>query len=452
MQEQGFDVLMRIVGINVLHTRIRTLACERLLEIADGPVQSADAALQMALNLLASGDGDRSGAQASRVDDLLDLARVALPGTHREPLLLATEANQLLRKGQFKAAQDQYRKALGVCSSWGCGRLRGEIARDLLALEVADAALPTEEHSAAGKYYRNMVAFGMFETVAPSLEDAALLAYDYFWKVLFKPYRDAPNIKAPQRVRSEELLSQLASAVMRDSAFNTQAWLDQNRKVLSRQRLRDVRGDSALTFLLKFMANLRDVAPLEIIERMRSFLLTLIAAWPEQINMKDFKAQTALMLAANDGEVSIVRRLLAGGADVDVQDYLGRTALHAAVTGDSPECVQLVLAEGPNIQNTTFVESQSALHTAVRIGNVSVVSALAQALPDLLTSTNVNGDTPEAEAQRVLDHYDQYCSMMARQTSRKPATRSAMMAIVALLQSLDLASVDGRLLSAHANV
>lgn len=227
------------------------MACERLLEVAEGPAQKGDAALQMALNLLASDDPDRSAARASRVDELLSLARDALSGTHHEPLLLATEAKQLLLKGLLKAAQGQYRRALAACSDWGCGRLRGEIARDLLALEVADAALPTEEHTAVSKYYRNMLAFGMFDAEAPSLEDTAIWAYEYFWKDLFKPYRDAPSIKAPQTVKSQARLQQLTLTIKRGDEFDAQAWLDQHRKALSKQRLRDVRGDSALTFLFK---------------------------------------------------------------------------------------------------------------------------------------------------------------------------------------------------------
>jgi len=276
--------------------------------------------LSPSLNLLASEERDRSAEMASRVDELLDLARVALLGTHLEPLLLATEAKQLLRKGRFKEAQGQYREALAACSNWGCGRLRGEIAQDLLALEVADAALPTEDHTAVAKYYRNMLAFGVFEAEPPGLEDTAISAYDYFWKDLFKPYRNAPSIKAAQTVKSEELLRQLIDGIMLDGDLDTKGWLVQQRKLLSKQRLRDVRGDSVLTCLLKFLAKLRTTAPAEPVERMRLFLFALIAAWPEQIHMSDFKAQTALMLAANDGELQIVRGLLSAGPDVDVQD------------------------------------------------------------------------------------------------------------------------------------
>jgi hypothetical protein len=436
LQEQGFDVLRRVISVGNLSPRARALACERLQEVANSPEQSAEAALQRALNLLASQDVVRSASLASQVDGLLQLANDSLQGSHHEPLLLATRAKQLLYRGLLKDAQAQYRKALAASSTWSCGRLRGEIARDLLAIEVADAALPTEEHSSAGKYYRNMVAFGMFKATPPGLEDTAIRAHDYFWKDLFKPYRDAPDIKSPHTVKCQDLLLELAREIVRNDGFNAQAWLDENRKALSKQRLRDVRGDSVLTFFLKSLAEMRNAAPPEPLARMHSFLLTLIAAWPEQVKISDYKAQSPLMLAANDGEIEIVRGLLAGGADLDAQDYLGRTPLHAAISGDSRPCIELLLAAGPDIKRLTFGENQSVLHTAIRIGNVPVIRLLAGALPDLLFATNLNGDSPIDEAQSLLEHYDQFCSMMANQSSRPPATREALAEVIAMLKQL----------------
>lgn len=434
LQQQGFDVLRRLISMENLPPRARALACERMLEVADSPEQKGEASLQQALNLLSSRDVARSDALASEVDRLLQLADDALEGTHHAPLLLATQAKQLLCKGMLKDAQSKYRKALEACSIWSCGMLRGEIARDLLAIEVADSALPTEEHSSAAKYYRNMMAFGMFEATPPRLEDTAIWAHDYFWTDLFKPYQDTPDIKSPQVVKREHLLLELARDIFRNDGFDTNAWLDRNRKAMSKKRLQDVRGDSVLTFFLKLLAAMRNAAPPEPVARMRSFLLTLISAWPEQVNISDFKAQSPLMLAANDGEVEIARCLLAGGADVNAQDFLGRSPLHAAIAGDSLPCVQLLVTVKPDIELRTRDEGQTVLHTAIRIGNLAVIKLLARVYPDLLSTTNLNGDSPIGEAQELLNHYDHFCAMMASQSRRPPATRAALLKAVAMLK------------------
>lgn len=436
LQDQSFDVLQRVIGVDSMPARARSMATELLQKVAKTSEQKAVAALQLARNLIASQEKHLFSVDASHVDDLLDVASGTMSGTHHAPLLLATQGKHLLCKGHLVEAKGRYRMALDACSNWGCGQLRGEIARDLLAIEVADTALPTEEHSPAAKYYRNMIAFGMFEATPPRLEDTAKWAHDYFWRKLFKPYRDSAGIRSPLTIKSQELLLQLSREIVRDSGFHGQAWLDKNRKVLSKQRLRDVRGDSVLTFLLKFLSAMRKTAPTDPYARLRSFTLMLITAWPEQVNMSDFKAQTPLMLASNGGEAEIVRKLLAGGAGANEQDYLGRTPLHAAITGDSLMCVELLLAAEPDIRMTTFDEGQSYLHTAIRIGNVSVITALALALPDLLSATNVYGNTPVAEALSILEHYDRYCSMMASLSGRSPASRAVLTEIVALLKHL----------------
>ena len=41
----------------------------------------------------------------------------------------------------------------------------------------------------------------------------------------------------------------------------------------------------------------------------------LLAEWPEQANLADFKGQTPLMLAANEGDAELVHLLLEAGAD-----------------------------------------------------------------------------------------------------------------------------------------
>ena len=60
-------------------------------------------------------------------------------------------------------------------------------------------------------------------------------------------------------------------------------------------------------------------------------------------------AQNALCQAAAIGDVSEIHRLLAVGADIDLPDYDGRTALHLAVTEKHRAAVQVLLQEGAKI-------------------------------------------------------------------------------------------------------
>ena len=65
---------------------------------------------------------------------------------------------------------------------------------------------------------------------------------------------------------------------------------------------------------------------------MRRAISFIIEAWPSQAGVADIKGQTPLMLAASEGDAELVN-LLAPVSDINAQDYLGKTALHAAVSG-----------------------------------------------------------------------------------------------------------------------
>jgi len=434
MQDQSFDVLRCIIHVQGAPERVRQLACERLVEVAATTDERAEAALQMAINLLSRDVRQRPADAERQVDELLAQARTALDGGRHEALLWNAEAKQLLFKGRLKDAKARYRDALEACSSWGCGRLRGEIARDLLALEVADAQLPPGENTAVDKYYRNMVAFGMFEGEPVSLEDTAVWAHGYFWDDLYRPYRHAPSIRRPEAVDARKALTDLAAQLSTDEPINFPAWLANQRKAFERQRPADVRGDSVLTSFLKVLPHFVAAGKGHTSGRIRDFLRALIEAWPDQVGLSDFKGQTPLMLAAADGEAELVGHLLAAGAPVDAQDYLGRTALHAAVTGRSPACVQQLLAAGPDAGKVTFDESQSVLHTAVRVGDAGIARQIVRALPQLRDRLNVHGRTPAQELQHLVEHHAEFARVMLENPRLAPSI-SALREVADLLRT-----------------
>src|SRR3546814_6968971 len=138
-----------------------------------------------------------------------------------------------------------------------------------------------------------------------------------------------------------------------------QNWLKAHEKKINKN-LKDARRNSILMVWMKLFPLLRS----DIRANMSTCIGVLLDAWPAQARIADFKGQTPLMLAADGGDTELVR-LLAPLSDVDAQDYLGRTAMHAAASGRSPDCVQLILERQPHVADKLAdAEKNTALHTA----------------------------------------------------------------------------------------
>jgi hypothetical protein len=68
------------------------------------------------------------------------------------------------------------------------------------------------------------------------------------------------------------------------------------------------------------------------------------------INARNSSKQTALMLAAMRNDFDALRALLSHGADVNLQDKYGKTALHNAIAGKAkPEIFAALIAAGANV-------------------------------------------------------------------------------------------------------
>jgi tRNA A-37 threonylcarbamoyl transferase component Bud32 len=75
-------------------------------------------------------------------------------------------------------------------------------------------------------------------------------------------------------------------------------------------------------------------------------VVRVLLAWGAEIHDKDKGGQTALMKAAANGQTAVVRLLLAGGAEVNEKDKEGQTALALAKAAGHSEIVGLVEAAG----------------------------------------------------------------------------------------------------------
>ena len=85
--------------------------------------------------------------------------------------------------------------------------------------------------------------------------------------------------------------------------------------------------------------------------------------------------ETPLILAASFGNKNIVKMLLENGADVNLGNNIGATALHFASEHGHREVVELLLGNGANI-NLADKEGATALHTASEEGYEKVVALL----------------------------------------------------------------------------
>ncbi|CBN77903.1 Ankyrin [Ectocarpus siliculosus] len=93
------------------------------------------------------------------------------------------------------------------------------------------------------------------------------------------------------------------------------------------------------------------------------------------VMLKDDFRDTALHLSACQGEVGIVKLLLARGADVHAQNNLGSTPLNRAAVAGRTEVVELLLDAGANLEHQDDI-SGTSLHGAARRNHCSTVRLL----------------------------------------------------------------------------
>jgi ankyrin repeat protein len=97
-----------------------------------------------------------------------------------------------------------------------------------------------------------------------------------------------------------------------------------------------------------------------------------------------------LHIAAYEGDVERVKKLLEKGANPNIQDEVGRTPLRNAAFKGHVDVVKLLLEHGadPNIQNEY---GDTPLHMAVYWGRVDVVKLLLEYGADPTVRTRTGG-------------------------------------------------------------
>jgi ankyrin repeat protein len=113
----------------------------------------------------------------------------------------------------------------------------------------------------------------------------------------------------------------------------------------------------------------------------------------EDIHETDSEKWTALHVACANGNIALVKQLIAYKAQLDAVTNKGQTALHLAVYCGSTECVMELLKHKVNIRVSTFTEKQTPLHMACERGFARITQLLIQAGADV-NARNILGRTP----------------------------------------------------------
>ncbi|NWX52724.1 ASB3 protein, partial [Steatornis caripensis] len=93
---------------------------------------------------------------------------------------------------------------------------------------------------------------------------------------------------------------------------------------------------------------------------------------------------SAVGLAAREGNVKMLRKLIQQGYSIDVADNRGWVPIHEAAAHDSSECLRLLVCAAPSddyINSKTF-EGMCALHLSARHGSLESVRVLVEAGAD----------------------------------------------------------------------
>lgn len=148
-------------------------------------------------------------------------------------------------------------------------------------------------------------------------------------------------------------------------------------------------GDTVSSLLSSLMENKLEIESGPTIEKIvreaakgnTQVVLEFMKAHPHLVNGK-LNNKTCLQVASHQGHVVLVTALLNLGADYNLPDDEGDTALHYAAFGNQAGVISVLLSSGAN-PNTVNNSRCSPLHVAVSKQHLSCVKALLKASPNV---------------------------------------------------------------------
>jgi hypothetical protein len=104
-------------------------------------------------------------------------------------------------------------------------------------------------------------------------------------------------------------------------------------------------------------------------------LLDMLVSYGSDIDSRNGRKETALIIAVKNGRADIVAWLIKHGADIEAKDIYSNNALHHSAYQERADIARILLPYVVNIDDRTS-HGRTALHTAALRGHNSVVRAL----------------------------------------------------------------------------
>lgn len=443
----SFEVLREFARLPGTSPKLMSLTCKRMRELAVTPTQQVEAVVVELEAMMRLPPKQRLPYMQQKVEALLNEAQANSTGyTAWEAPLLRLQARHKLMQNDFSGAEKDAKAAFKACSERGYGWLIGQIAEEAWAIEIKqNGYIPNKQQP----YYHAMLRYGMFPHGPMSMEDTATRCEE-FWSKLYQPYAGIETEPTLSQNQGEKIISDTFELIHHANWPELNKWFKQNAKHFRKHKMKDARQNSVLLAWLKMLSlfqaqqpALKAMLPPELageLQKLQQHLdhwhhavTLLIEAWPEQARIADFKGQTPLMLVADAADEALTR-LLAPMSDVDAQDDWGRTALHAAAAGRSPQCVALVLEQQPLVNDkVTHTEGYTALHTAVHFGQPECVRLILEEFPGLASKACSDQKTPLDRVNDIMGDYGKWLNFM-HHNNRHTGSKEDFEAIAALLR------------------
>jgi hypothetical protein len=447
--EHCYWVISQVAQKPGLAPKAKGLAIERLYELADTPEQKITAIL-LELDRYLNGERKRrSKDTCNRVQTLLDEAESSSAYRLWEADILQYKAKHLLATNDFSGAGKLFREALNKVNKRGYGPLKGEVARDCLAVEVANQKLIINNHE---KYFREMMAGGIIEVVKdiPGIEETSRRVSEYFWNTLYKPY---PGFEVQKRSAAnvgEKMIKVVLPLFESGDMNGVHDWIMSNRQIF-KSSLPDVQGDSLLMLMIKSYNTFKHSASMRQViqsdpQGERHRFEDMLVNWHEalgviaqyatqQLNIVDFKGQTPLMLMAEAGDTNMVGIFLQSGSDPEKQDYHGMTALHSAIKSRVDNCVNALL-DHPCKTDKMTIDGRTVLHTAAWTANIYAIERLLELAPILAWQRDSQGLTPLELVEMLIEQPEAH-EMLASElnnTGRRVPSKEQFQEVLELLE------------------